>query len=66
MLEQVFDVVVGVDLYEDFVFWCQKLKVLWCIDDRMDVELEIGFKFFVERYVFYVEFKVLCFIKVFL
>lgn len=58
--------VVVVDLYEDFVFWCLKLKVLWCIDDKMEVELEIGFKFFVERYIFYIELKSLSFIKVFI
>lgn len=55
--EQVFDVVAGVDLYEDFVPWCQKSKVLWRTDDRMDAELEIGFKLFVERYVSHVELK---------
>lgn len=53
-------------MYVDFVFWCLKLKVLCCKDNKMDVELEIGFKVFVENYIFYVEFKFFDLIKVFL
>jgi len=55
--EQVFDVVAAVDLYEDFVPWCQKSKVLWRTDEKMDAELEIGFKLFVERYLSHVQLK---------
>ena len=57
--------VAGVDLYEDFVPWCQKSKVLWRTDDKMDAELEIGFKLFVERYISHVELKPPTLIKVF-
>ncbi|KAH7277583.1 hypothetical protein KP509_39G057700 [Ceratopteris richardii] len=56
--EQLYAVVAAVDLYEDFVPWCQKSKVLWRKgEDRLDAELEIGFKFFVERYTSHVELK---------
>ena len=63
--EQVFDVVAGVDLYEDFVPWCLKSKVLWRTDHKMDAELEIGFKLFVEKYISHVELKPPSLIKVF-
>lgn len=55
--EQVYDVVAAVDLYEDFVPWCQKSRVLWRTDEKMDAELEIGFKLFVERYTSHVTLK---------
>lgn len=63
--EQVYDVVAGVDLYEEFVPWCKKSKVLSRKDNRMDAELEIGFKMFVERYISHVELKPPNLIKVF-
>jgi ribosome-associated toxin RatA of RatAB toxin-antitoxin module len=47
------------DLYEDFVPWSQSSCILWCKHDDddqglLDVEIEIGFKFFVERYILHV------------
>ncbi|KAL3617922.1 hypothetical protein CASFOL_038243 [Castilleja foliolosa] len=56
--EQLFDVVAAVDLYEDFVPWCQRSQVI-CknADGTFDAELEIGFKFLVESYVSHVELK---------
>lgn len=56
--EQLFAVVAAVDLYQDFVPWCQKSTVLWQKDNAaLEAELEVGFKFFVERYVSHVELK---------
>jgi coenzyme Q-binding protein COQ10 len=55
--KQVFDVVAAVDLYEDFVPYCQRSQVLWTKGDELDAELEIGFKFFVERYISHVQLK---------
>lgn len=56
--EQLYAVVAAVDLYEDFVPWCQKSSVIWRKDNvALEAELEIGFKFFVERYISHVEMK---------
>ncbi|XP_020276001.1 coenzyme Q-binding protein COQ10 homolog, mitochondrial-like [Asparagus officinalis] len=56
--EQLFAVVAAVDLYEDFVPWCQRSKILRRNSDgSFDAELEIGFKFLVESYVSHVEMK---------
>lgn len=56
--EQLFAVVADVDLYEDFVPWCQRSTVLWRKNDEaMEAELEIGFRFFVERYISHVTMK---------
>ncbi|KAI5064162.1 hypothetical protein GOP47_0020832 [Adiantum capillus-veneris] len=55
--EQLFAVVAAVDLYQDFVPWCQRSAVLWRKDDALEAELEIGFKFLVERYISHVELK---------
>uniref|UniRef100_A0A0D6QWB4 Coenzyme Q-binding protein COQ10 START domain-containing protein n=1 Tax=Araucaria cunninghamii TaxID=56994 RepID=A0A0D6QWB4_ARACU len=56
--EQLFAVVAAVDLYEDFVPWCQRSTVLWRKNDEaFDAELQIGFKFLVERYISHVELK---------
>ncbi|GBG59832.1 hypothetical protein CBR_g66636 [Chara braunii] len=53
--EQLFAVVAAVDLYEDFVPWCQSSKVLWRKGEgEFEAELEIGFKLFTERYVSHV------------
>lgn len=57
--------VAAVDLYEDFVPWCLKSKVSWRTDDKMEAELEIGFKLFVERYISHIELKPPSLIKVF-
>ncbi|KAF8663855.1 hypothetical protein HU200_055190 [Digitaria exilis] len=54
--EQMFAVVAAVDLYEDFVPWCQRSRIIRRHDDgSFDAELEIGFKFLVESYVSRVE-----------
>ncbi|KAJ4982118.1 hypothetical protein NE237_032955 [Protea cynaroides] len=56
--EQLFAVVAAVDLYQDFVPWCQRSEVIRRFDDgSFDAELEIGFKFLVESYVSHVELK---------
>ncbi|OWM70875.1 coenzyme Q-binding protein COQ10 homolog, mitochondrial [Punica granatum] len=56
--EQLFDVVAAVDLYDDFVPWCQRSEILrQHPDGSFDAELEIGFKFLVESYVSHVELK---------
>ena len=62
--EQLFSVVAAVDLYEDFVPWCQKSTILWQNESALEAELEIGFKFLVERYVSHVELKRPTLIKV--
>eukprot|EP01018_Ginkgo_biloba_P024071 Gb_36171 [translate_table: standard] len=62
--EQLFAVVAAVDLYEDFVPWCQRSRVLQRkSDEAFDAELQIGFKFLVERYISHVELKKPRFIK---
>ncbi|KMZ75342.1 hypothetical protein ZOSMA_116G00680 [Zostera marina] len=54
--EQVFGVVAGVDLYQDFVPWCQHSRVIKRNSDTsFEAELEIGFKFLVESYTSHVE-----------
>ncbi|GMN35157.1 hypothetical protein TIFTF001_005119 [Ficus carica] len=54
--EQLFNVVAAVDLYHDFLPWCQRSEVVRHYPDgSFDAELEIGFKFFVESYVSHVE-----------
>ncbi|KAI5061506.1 hypothetical protein GOP47_0024011 [Adiantum capillus-veneris] len=55
--EQLFAVVAAVDLYQDFVPWCQRSTVVWRKDDALEAELEIGFKFLAERYISHVELK---------
>nr|GMC56141.1 coenzyme Q-binding protein COQ10 homolog, mitochondrial [Ipomoea batatas] len=62
--EQLFAVVAAVDLYEDFLPWCQRSEILKRNPDgSFDAELEIGFKFLVESYVSHVEFKKPSYIK---
>ncbi|KAL8523281.1 hypothetical protein ACS0TY_013311 [Phlomoides rotata] len=54
--EQLFNVVAAVDLYEDFLPWCQRSRIIRRNPDgSMDAELTIGFKFLVESYVSRVE-----------
>lgn len=54
--EQLYAVVAAVDLYEDFLPWCQRSEILKRHPDgSFDAELEIGFKFLVESYVSHVE-----------
>jgi len=56
--EQVYAIVAAVDMYEDFVPWCQSSRVLWCKEDEaLDAELKVGFKLFLERYISHVELK---------
>ncbi|KAL6572482.1 hypothetical protein OROMI_013440 [Orobanche minor] len=62
--EQLFNVVAAVDLYEDFVPWCQRSEIMrHNPDGSFDAELEIGFKFLVESYVSHVELNKLKSIK---
>ncbi|CAH9136142.1 unnamed protein product [Cuscuta epithymum] len=62
--EQMFAVVAAVDLYEDFLPWCQRSEILRSKPDgSFDAELEIGFKFLVESYVSHVELKKPSYIK---
>ncbi|XP_060199440.1 uncharacterized protein LOC132627859 isoform X1 [Lycium barbarum] len=54
--EQLYAVVAAVDLYEDFLPWCQRSEILKRHPDgSFDAELEIGFKFLIESYVSHVE-----------
>jgi coenzyme Q-binding protein COQ10 len=56
--EQLFDVVAAVDLYRDFLPWCQRSEIIKHYPDgSFDAELEIGFKFLVESYISHVELK---------
>ncbi|XP_057794482.1 uncharacterized protein LOC131010833 [Salvia miltiorrhiza] len=54
--EQLFNVVAAVDMYEDFLPWCQRSQII-CQnpDGSFDAELEIGFKFLVESYTSHVQ-----------
>lgn len=54
--EQLFAVVAAVDMYQDFLPWCQRSDIIQRhSDSAFDAELEIGFKFLVESYVSHVE-----------
>ncbi|KAL9238174.1 hypothetical protein vseg_012638 [Gypsophila vaccaria] len=54
--EQLYAVVEAVDLYEDFLPWCQRSEILRRYPDgSLDAELEIGFKFLIESYVSHVQ-----------
>ncbi|KAK1427413.1 hypothetical protein QVD17_16098 [Tagetes erecta] len=54
--EQLFAVVAAVDMYQDFLPWCQRSDIVQRhSDSSFDAELEIGFKFFVESYVSHVQ-----------
>lgn len=54
--EQLYAVVAAVDLYEDFLPWCQRSDIVRRYPDgSFDAELEIGFKFLVESYISHVE-----------
>ena len=49
--EQLYAVVAQVDTYKEFVPWCQRSVVTKVhSEERLDAELEVGFKLFVERY----------------
>ncbi|KAG0468729.1 hypothetical protein HPP92_018057 [Vanilla planifolia] len=62
--EQLYNVVAAVDLYEDFLPWCQRSRIIKrCSDGSFDAELEIGFKFLVESYVSHVELQKPTYIK---
>ena len=55
----------AVDLYEDFLPWCQRSKIIRRNSNgSFDAELEIGFKFLVESYISHVELKKPNYIKV--
>ncbi|KAI3460232.1 hypothetical protein Pfo_016895 [Paulownia fortunei] len=54
--EQLFNVVAAVDMYQDFLPWCQRSEIIRRNPDgTFDAELEIGFKLLVESYVSHVE-----------
>lgn len=54
--EQLFDVVAAVDMYEDFLPWCQRSQIIRRYPDgKLDAELQIGFKLLVESYISHVE-----------
>ncbi|KAK6130880.1 hypothetical protein DH2020_035398 [Rehmannia glutinosa] len=54
--EQLFNVVAAVDMYQEFLPWCQRSEIIRRNPDgTFDAELEIGFKFLVESYVSHVE-----------
>lgn len=54
--EQLFDVAATVDMYEEFIPWCQRSRIVRRNEDgSFDAELEIGFKFLVEKYMSHVE-----------
>ncbi|PSS17250.1 Coenzyme Q-binding protein COQ10 A like [Actinidia chinensis var. chinensis] len=62
--EQLFAVVAAVDLYEDFLPWCQRSDIVRRHPDgSFDAELEIGFKFLIESYLSHVELSKPKFIK---
>lgn len=54
--EQLFAVVAAVDMYQDFLPWCQRSDIVRRhSDSAFDAELEIGFKFLVESYISHVQ-----------
>lgn len=63
--EQLFAVVAAVDLYEDFLPWCQRSEIVRRHPEgSFDAELKIGFKFLVESYMSHVELTKPSYIKV--
>eukprot|EP00741_Cyanophora_paradoxa_P003549 tig00000093_g3447.t1 len=55
--EQLYNVVVDVDNYKEFVPWCADSRVVRRSANVMEAELSIGFKVFVEKYTSRVEFQ---------
>ncbi|XP_071712662.1 uncharacterized protein [Rutidosis leptorrhynchoides] len=54
--EQMYAVVAGVDMYQEFLPWCRRSDIITRHSDgSFDAELEIGFKFLVESYVSHVK-----------
>ncbi|KAL3634208.1 hypothetical protein CASFOL_021262 [Castilleja foliolosa] len=54
--EQMFNVVAAVDMYQEFLPWCQRSEIIrHNPNGTFDAELEIGFKFLVESYTSHVE-----------
>lgn len=54
--EQLFNVVSAVDMYEEFLPWCRRSRIVKRNSDQsFDAELQIGFKFFLESYLSRVE-----------
>lgn len=63
--EQLFNVVAAVDMYEEFLPWCQRSRIIKRNSDgSFNAELEIGFKFLVESYISHVELEKPKYIKV--
>jgi ribosome-associated toxin RatA of RatAB toxin-antitoxin module len=55
-----YTIVATVNLYEDFMPWCQSSHILCRKHDDnyqglLDAEIEVGFKFFVEKYILHVQ-----------
>jgi coenzyme Q-binding protein COQ10 len=56
--EQLYAVVAAVDMYQDFLPWCQRSDIVQTFPDgSFDAELVIGFKFLVESYISHVELR---------
>lgn len=54
--EQLFNLVSAVDMYEEFLPWCRRSRIVKRNSDQsFDAELQIGFKFFLESYLSHVE-----------
>ena len=47
---QMYDLVLDIERYPEFLPWCQSLRILKREQDRLEAELTIGYKFFRESF----------------
>ena len=49
--EQIFDLVIAVDRYPEFLPWCLSANIIKEVDQTFDADLVIGFKMFRQRFI---------------
>ena len=47
---QMYDLVLDIEKYPEFLPWCQDLRILKHEDNKLEAELTIGYKFFREKF----------------
>ncbi|KAK3252706.1 hypothetical protein CYMTET_38008 [Cymbomonas tetramitiformis] len=55
--EQIFDVVIAVEQYKDFLPWCEGSRIIRKFNGGVEAELSVGFKVFTESYTSRVTFQ---------
>ena len=49
--EQIFDLVIAIDRYPEFLPWCLSANIIKEVDQTFDADLVIGFKMFRQRFI---------------